>query len=85
MPQHASCEKRIRQSQKANARNRFYKATMRTEIKKVREMEDAEAAKAQLIRVYSILDKLAKKGIIHHRKAANQKSKLASFVNGLAS
>jgi small subunit ribosomal protein S20 len=46
-------------------------------------MTDKAEAEKQLVVVYSTLDKLYKKGIIHRNKAANQKSKLARFVNNL--
>ena len=84
MPQHKSCAKRLKQAKVANERNRYYRATMRTEIKKLRKTEDKEAAAKQLVRVYSLLDKLVKKSIIHKNKAANQKSKLSKLVNSIA-
>lgn len=84
MPQHKSCEKRLRQADKARERNRFYKATLRTEIKKIRSLSTKEEATAQLKRVFSVLDKLAKKGIIHKNKVSNQKSKLTKLVSNLA-
>jgi small subunit ribosomal protein S20 len=84
MPQHKSCEKRLRQADKARTRNRFYRATLRTEIKKVRELSSKEEATTQLQRVFSVLDKLAKKGIIHKNNVANQKSKLSKLVSSLA-
>lgn len=84
MPQHKSCIKRLKQAKVANERNRYYRSTMRTEIKKLRKLEDKEAAKAQLVRVYSLLDKLVKKGIIHKNKAGNQKSKLTKLVNTIS-
>jgi small subunit ribosomal protein S20 len=84
MPQHKSCEKRLRQAAKARTSNRYYKTTLRTEIKKVRLMTEKEAATVQLGVVFSTLDKLAKKGIIHKNKVANQKSRLTKLVNSLA-
>lgn len=84
MPQHKSCEKRLRQAAKSRLRNRFYKASLRTETKKIREMTEKEAAEKQLHHIFSTLDKLVKKGMIHKNKAANQKSKLTKLVNSLA-
>jgi small subunit ribosomal protein S20 len=46
-------------------------------------MTDKETASAALPRVSSMLDKLARRNIIHNSKAANLKSKLALFVNKL--
>ncbi|MBO5553393.1 MAG: 30S ribosomal protein S20, partial [Paludibacteraceae bacterium] len=45
---------------------------------------DKAAASAALPKVASMLDKLAKRHIIHTNKAANLKSKLAVYVNKLA-
>ena len=83
MPHHKSCVKRLKQASKANERNRFYRATLRTEIKKIRSMSDKAEAQEQLKVVYSTLDKLVKKGLIHKNKSANQKSKLSKFVAAL--
>jgi len=83
MPHHKSCAKRLRQAAKANERNRFYRATLRTETKKLRSLTDKDEAQKQLSVVYSTLDKLVKKGLIHANKSANQKSKLSKFVKSL--
>ncbi len=83
MAHHKSCIKRIKQAEKANERNRFYRATLRTEVKKIRSLTDRTEAQEQLKSVYSILDKLVKKGLIHKNKSANQKSKLSKFVASL--
>ena len=53
-------------------------------MKVLRNEEDKTAATEQLPKVISLLDKLAKKNIIHKNKAANLKSKLTKHVNGLA-
>lgn len=84
MPQHKSCEKRIKQADKSRERNRFYKSTMRSEMKKLRNMSVKDEAAAQLKKCFSILDKLAKKKIIHKSNADNHKAKLTKFVNKLA-
>ena len=84
MPQHKSCEKRLRQAAKLRLRNRFYKTSLRTEIKRIRSITEKDAAVTQLARVFSTLDKLVKKGMIHKNKAANQKSKLTKLVHNLA-
>lgn len=65
-------------------RNRHYKSMMRTEIKKVLNTQEKEAAEAQFRKTMSVLDKLASKGIIHENNAANHKAKLAKYVNSLA-
>ena len=83
MPHHKSCVKRLKQAAKANERNRFYRATLRSEVKKIRSMEVKDEAQEQLKVVYSTLDKLVKKGLIHKNKSANQKSKLSKLVKSL--
>lgn len=83
MANHKSALKRIRSSEKKRIENKYYHKTTRNAVRKLREMTDkAEAAKL-LPEVSSMLDKLAKKNIIHNSKASNLKSKLAIFVNGL--
>ena len=57
---------------------------MRTAIKKLRTEENKDEAEKQLPSVFGMIDKLAKKHIIHHNKAANLKSKLAKKVAELA-
>ncbi|RZL46066.1 MAG: 30S ribosomal protein S20, partial [Pedobacter sp.] len=48
-----------------------------------RAAEDKKTASDLLPKVISMLDRLAKKNVIHKNKAANNKSKLTKFVNGL--
>ncbi len=83
MAHHQSALKRIRQSQKRKLHNRYYAKSTRTMIKKLRNTTDKEAAAELYPRVASMLDKLAKRNIIHKNKAANLKSKLAHHVNSL--
>ncbi len=83
MAHHKSCIKRIRTSREANARNRAYRSRMRTEIKKLRQMSDREAAELQLRSVSGLLDRLVCKGVIKANAAANRKSAMARFVNAL--
>jgi small subunit ribosomal protein S20 len=83
MANHKSAEKRIRANDAKRQRNRYQAKTVRTAIKKLRETTaKAEAAKA-LPKLNSMLDKLAKKNVIHKNKASNLKSKLAKHVKGL--
>jgi ribosomal protein S20 len=84
MANHASAEKRIRQSAKRRLHNRYYAKTTRNAIKALRNTTDKEAALALMPKVYSMLDKLAKKNIIHSNKAANLKSGIAVYVSKLA-
>ncbi|MFA5713308.1 MAG: 30S ribosomal protein S20 [Bacteroidales bacterium] len=84
MANHASAKKRARQSAKRRLHNRYYARTTRNAIKTIRNSPDKESALAMLPKVTSMLDKLAKKNIIHKNKAANLKSGLAQFIDTLS-
>lgn len=84
MANHKSSKKRIKQTITRNLSNRYYGKTTRNAIRKFRATTDKAEATAQLPVVSSMLDKLAKKGVIHANKAANLKSKLAKLANKLA-
>ncbi|RRQ46701.1 30S ribosomal protein S20 [Chryseobacterium sp. SC28] len=84
MANHKSSLKRIRQNEAKRLRNRYAHKTARTALKSLRTEENKAVAVEQLPRVISLLDKLAKKNIIHKNKAANLKSKLTKHVNSLA-
>jgi small subunit ribosomal protein S20 len=83
MANHKSALKRIRQNEKKRVQNRYYAKTTRNAIKALRTETDKEEAVKSYPRVISMIDKLAKKNIIHRNKAANLKSKLAIQVNNL--
>ncbi len=83
MANHKSALKRIRANEAKRLRNRFQHKTTRSFIKKLRKTTDKVVATDLYKTVSSMLDRLAKKNIIHKNKAANQKSKLAKFVNKL--
>lgn len=85
MANHKSSKKRIRQEAKRRLRNRYYKKTTRSAIKKLRGMESKEEAQTFLPKVVSMIDKLAKKNQFHKNKASNLKRKLTKHVNALAS
>ena len=72
--------KRVRQTNKANTRNRLYKSKMNTAIKKFLTLNKKEAEK-QFPNIIKIIDQIASKGIIHKNKANNKKSKLALHLN----
>ena len=84
MANHKSSLKRIRSSAAKRLRNRYQAKTTRNLIKKLRNTSDAGEAKELLPRVVSMLDRLAKKNVIHKNKAANNKSKLTKLVNSLS-
>ncbi len=83
MAHHKSALKRIRQSEVRRIHNRFYARTTRKAISKLRTTTDKTEATEALPKVTAMLDKLAKRNIIHANKAANLKSGLASHVNSL--
>lgn len=83
MANHKSSEKRIRQTATKRASNRYYAKTARNAVKKLRMTTDKAVAVELLPKVVAMLDKLAKKNVIHDNKAANLKSKLALHVNKL--
>jgi small subunit ribosomal protein S20 len=84
MANHKSQFKRIRQNEKRRIENRYWGKTMRNAIKKLRNIQDVTEAKLKMPSVVSLIDKVAKKGIIHKNKAANLKSGLMIKVNKMA-
>jgi small subunit ribosomal protein S20 len=84
MANHKATKKDVRQAEKRRDRNRYYGKTTRNAIRDLREIKVQKEAGDKLPEVASMIDKLAKKGIIHKNKAANLKSKLARRVNTLA-
>ena len=83
MANHKSAEKRIRANEVKRERNRYQHKTTRTAVKELRAVTVKSEAETKLKDVSAKIDKLAKKNIIHWKKAANQKSKLAKAVNKL--
>ena len=81
MANHKSSEKRIRQTKIRTLRNRYAAKTMRNALKKIRLSTDASEVKTLFPKVSSMLDKLAKRNVIHKNKASNLKSKIAKRVN----
>lgn len=84
MANHKSAEKRIRANDVKRERNRYQHKTTRTAVKELKAVTGKADAETRLKEVSAKIDKLAKKNIIHWKKAANQKSKLAKLVNKLA-
>lgn len=84
MANHKSAIKRIRANATKRLRNRYQAKTTRNAIKKLRSTLSKEEAVSQLPLVVSMIDRLAKKNVIHKKKASNNKSKLTKFVNGLS-
>ena len=84
MANHKSAEKRIRSTEAKRVRNNYQHKTTRTFVKKLKTTTSKDEATKLLKEVSAMIDKLAKKNIIHWKKAANQKSKLTKRVNALA-
>ncbi len=83
MANHKSALKRIRSNDRKRLRNRFQHKTTRNAIRKLRGLTDKKEAETLFPQVVSLVDKLAKRNIIHANKAANLKSKLAKHVSAL--
>jgi small subunit ribosomal protein S20 len=84
MANHKSALKRIRSNEAKRLRNRYQHKTTRTFIKRLKTTTDKAEAQELLKTVTSMIDKLAKKNIIHNNNAANKKSKLTKLVNAMA-
>lgn len=80
MANHKSALKRIRSNEKKRVLNRYQHKTTRNAIKALRLATEKSEASSKLSTVISMIDKLAKKNIIHSNKAANLKSKLTRHV-----
>jgi small subunit ribosomal protein S20 len=80
MPQHKSAEKRVRQSARRRAHNRYYKVMMRNALKAVRSAKSKETLIEESRKAQRILDRLATKGLIHKNFAANRKSQMARMI-----
>lgn len=85
MANHKATKKDVRQAAKRRDRNRYYGKTTRNAIRDLKENKEKSAYDESLPKVSSMIDKLAKRGIIHKNKAANLKSKLVRKSNALAS
>ena len=83
MANHKSALKRIRSNNKKRILNRFQHKTARNAIRNLRALTSKKEATKMYPSVVSLIDKLAKKNIIHANKAANLKSKLARHIASL--
>jgi small subunit ribosomal protein S20 len=85
MANHKATLKDVRQSNRRNERNRYYGKTTRNAIRDLNNLTDRQEATQKLPEVFSMIDKLAKRHVIHKNKANNLKSKLVKRVNALGS
>ena len=81
MAHHKSAKKRIKQDEVKTLQNKYYAKTMRNAVKKLRIETDKTVVAEALPKVVSMIDKLAKKNVIHKNKAANLKSSLVIHLN----
>jgi len=84
MANHSATKKDVRQATKRRDRNRYYGKTTRNAIRDMKANTEKKVYEEQLPNVVSMIDKLAKRGIIHKNKAANLKSKLTKKATSLA-
>ena len=83
MANHKSALKRIRSNEAKRLRNKYQHKTTRNAIRAFRELTDKKEAEKALPGIFAMLDKLAKRNIIHKNKASNLKSGLKVSVNAL--
>jgi small subunit ribosomal protein S20 len=83
MANHQSAKKRIRANEAKHLQNRYQLKTCRTAIKQLKQVKDKQQAEILFKNVVSMLDKSAKRHIIHKNKAANTKSQLAQHISRL--
>ncbi len=84
MANHPSALKRARQNETRKLRNRAVKTRVKNVVKSVRQdaaTQSPEAAQKELNAAKSLIDKAAKKGVIHKKTAARKISRLAKLVN----
>jgi small subunit ribosomal protein S20 len=84
MANHKSAIKRIRANESKRDLNRYQHKSTRTVVKSIRKTESKSEAQGMLAKAFSMLDKLAKRNIIHKNKAGNLKSSLQKRVSSLA-
>jgi small subunit ribosomal protein S20 len=83
MANHKATKKDTRQANKRRDRNRYHGKTTRNAMRDLLATVAEAEAKEKLPKVIAMLDKLAKKNIIHKNKASNLKSSLTKNVNNV--
>ena len=81
MPRIRSAKKQLRQSRRHRVVNRDQRSTLRTAIKDVRTATTAKDAQDAYKAVEQLLDRAARKGLIHKNSAARHKSRLWKVVS----
>jgi small subunit ribosomal protein S20 len=80
VPKIQSAKKAMRQARTRQARNKVQRSALRTALKRVRQAPTADAAAKALASASRLLDRAARKGLVHANHAARHKSRLAKFV-----
>ena len=75
--------KRVRQSRKANSKNRHYRSMMKSAIKQVLGVTDKSKVDNKLTNAISVIDRVQSKGVIHKNTASRQKSRVTLYINSL--
>jgi small subunit ribosomal protein S20 len=88
MPNIASAKKRMRQNETRRMRNRSRRSRLRSSLRKLDEAIEAgdmEAVQAEWKEAQSLLDRTARRGVIHPNTASRKKARLANRIAGLSS
>lgn len=83
MPKIKSAKKALRQTRTRTVRNRAQRSALRTALKRVRDAKSADAAAKAYTAAVQLLDRAARKGLLHRNNAARHKSQLAAAVKKL--
>ena len=83
MANHKSALKRIRQNETRRTNNKYHAKTMRNSLRAFLKNDNKKEVEGELPKMTSMIDKLAKRNIIHKNKASNLKSEVSKHVLGL--
>ena len=83
MPRIKSAKKAMRQARAHNQHNRAQRSALRTALKRVRSATSADQAAQAYRAAVQLLDRAARKNLIHRNTAARHKSRLAATVKKL--
>ena len=80
MPRIQSAKKAMRQARRHTVVNRAQRSALRTALKRVRRAATKQEATQAYATAVRLLDRAARKGLIHRNNAARHKSRLAKYV-----
>ncbi len=80
MPTHKSAAKRIKTAERARQRNRKISTSLKSAVKTLKTTKGADNKTAAFKATTSLLDKAARRGVIHKNKASRTKSRLARLL-----